>query len=297
MCPIARVTGPYDQAVGDFFQRNIIEPGKLPPLLALSAFIMTFLVTRLITRSIRAGRGPFRDNVSAGGTHVHHAVPGIILLVVGAFMAIGTKSEPWIAVAALAVGVGTSLVLDEFALILHLKDVYWSSEGRVSVELVGLAAACLGFVTIGFSPLGVEQVNIDEFGLRITLITNYTLNGIMVFICVLKGKYRAGLIGAFLPFSAWVCAFRIARPNSWWARRWYRARGMQKSRRRDAQWQKRWDPRWYWLSNFVAGRPTAAVVGAVAPPVLPKPLPVTGPVPLSDGATSSVGEPGRRHAD
>ena len=286
------MAGPYHQPVGDFFQRNIIEPGKLPPLLALSAFILTFLVTRLITRSIRAGRGPFRNNVSAGGTHIHHAVPGVVLLVVGAFMAISTKSEPWIAVAALAVGAGTSLVLDEFALILHLKDVYWSSEGRVSVELVGLAAACLGFVTIGFSPLGVEQVDIHEFGLRVTLISNYTLNGIMVFVCVLKGKYRAGLIGAFLPFSAWVCAVRIARPNSWWARRWYGVRGMQKSRRRDATWQQRWDPRWYWLSNFVAGRPTATVVSAVAPPVLPRPVPVTG-----GPTTSTIADAGLRPPD
>jgi hypothetical protein len=269
------LTSLYHQGVGDFFERNIIEPGKLPPLLALLAFILTFLVTRLITRSIRAGRGPFRDNVSAGGTHVHHAVPGIILLVIGAFTAISAQTEPWVAVAALAIGVGTSLVLDEFALILHLKDVYWSTEGRVSVELVGLAAACLAFVTIGFVPLGVEEVNIDEFGLRITLITNYTLNGIMVCVCVLKGKYRAALLGLFVPFSAWVCALRLARPTSFWARRWYRTNRMEKARRRDARWQRRWDPRWYRLSNFVAGRPTAIPLPVVVPPVVATPVPVT----------------------
>jgi hypothetical protein len=35
-------------------------------------------------------------------------------------------------------------VLDEFALILHLQDVYWSGEGQLSVEAVSLVAACLG---------------------------------------------------------------------------------------------------------------------------------------------------------
>lgn len=253
--------------MGEFLERNIVEPGKLPPLLALFAFIATFLITRLITRSIRAGRGPFR-NLSAGGTHIHHAVPGIILLVVGAFTAISAQSDPWMAVAALAVGTGTSLVLDEFALILHLKDVYWSNEGRVSVELVGLAAACLGFVTIGLVPLGVEQVDVAEFGLRLTLTSSYLANAVMVLVCVLKGKYRAALIGAFVPFTAWVSAIRIARPGSWWARRWYRARGLAKARRRDARWQQRWEPRWYRLSNLVAGRPSAP-----APPALPSVLP------------------------
>jgi hypothetical protein len=44
-----------------WWERNIVEPEKLPLLLLLAAFIVTFLATRVITRSIRAGRGPFRD--------------------------------------------------------------------------------------------------------------------------------------------------------------------------------------------------------------------------------------------
>jgi hypothetical protein len=165
--------------------------------------------------------------------------------------------------------------------------------------LVGLAAACLAFVTVGFVPLGVDQVDVEEFGFRVTLTSSYLLNGVMVFLCVLKGKYRAALIGAFFPLSAWICAIRIARPNSWWARRWYRARGLAKSRRRDARWQKRWDPRWYWLSNFVAGRPTALAGPIAPPPVVPVPVPVTGgrpiiaaPLPVAvDPTISAVADP------
>src|SRR3954453_17031444 len=111
--------------MGDWWQHDIVEAGKLPLLLCSAAFVVTFVTTRVITRMIRAGRGPFRDNVSASGTHVHHAVPGLILLVFGALMALGlnTSQSPWIEIAAVLVGTGASLVLDEFALILHLHDV------------------------------------------------------------------------------------------------------------------------------------------------------------------------------
>ena len=53
------------------------------------SFVLTFLATRAITRMIRAGIGPFRDNVGADGTHVHHAVYGVVLLVLGAVLAVG----------------------------------------------------------------------------------------------------------------------------------------------------------------------------------------------------------------
>src|SRR3954454_25122640 len=117
---------------------------NVPLLVLFAAFVLTFLVTRTITRMIRAGSGPFHDNVSTSGVHVHHAVPGIILLVIGGFTAVATyTSSAWIIVAALLVGIDTLLVLDNFALILHLQDVYWPDEGRISVEMVSLAVACL----------------------------------------------------------------------------------------------------------------------------------------------------------
>lgn len=102
---------------------------------------------------IRAGSGPFKNNVSDDGVHIHHAVPGVILLVTGAFAAVATdNSSVWSVVAGILVGIGTSLVLDEFALILHLDDVYWSAEGRVSVEMVSLAVAYLGLLVLGLRP-------------------------------------------------------------------------------------------------------------------------------------------------
>lgn len=82
--------------MGDWWQRNIMEPGKLPLLLALGAFVLTFVITRVVTRLIRAGKGPF-GNVKAGGVHIHHVVPGVVLTLVGGFGAVagaGTVSAP-----------------------------------------------------------------------------------------------------------------------------------------------------------------------------------------------------------
>lgn len=53
--------------MGHWFSTNIVEPGKLPMFLALASFVLTFLITRVITRMIRAGRGPFRNIASGEG--------------------------------------------------------------------------------------------------------------------------------------------------------------------------------------------------------------------------------------
>src|SRR5580692_1743408 len=75
--------------MASWWQRDMIAPGKLPLMLCFLAFVVTFAVTRTITRMIRDGRGPFRNQVTASGTHIHHSVPGIILLIIGAFTAVG----------------------------------------------------------------------------------------------------------------------------------------------------------------------------------------------------------------
>lgn len=145
--------------MGHWLQRNIVEPGKLPLLLALASFVLTFLVTRLITRLIRAGKGPF-GNVRAGGVHIHHVVPGIVLTVIGGFAAVaGGRHGFGSCAAAVVFGIGAGLVLDEFALILHLDDVYWSEEGRKSVEVVVVTAALGGLLLLGFSPFGVNDLS------------------------------------------------------------------------------------------------------------------------------------------
>jgi hypothetical protein len=230
---------------------------NVPLLVCFAAFVVTFLTTRTITRMIRAGKGPFRDNVSDSGLHVHHAVPGIILLTAGAFVAVATSESGsgWVIFAALLVGVGTSLVLDEFALILHLQDVYWSDEGRISVEMVSLAMGCLGLAVVGLTPFDVSGVEGGIEGtISIALVVGLVLG--LIVVSVMKGKYKLALFGAFIPMFALVAAIRLARPESRWAKRHYGPKKLVRSEHRTAWYDKRFGPATAWVSDFVAGRPS-----------------------------------------
>ena len=147
--------------LNDWWQHEVVDGYKGPLLLSFVAFVVTFLTTRSITRLIRDGKGPFH-NVSSGGVHMHHSTPGIVLLIVGGFTAVGSPPlSVWTYLAAVLVGVGASLVLDEFAMIFRLQDVYWSQEGQLSVNVVTLAAACVGLATVGVSPANVNDLPDD----------------------------------------------------------------------------------------------------------------------------------------
>ncbi|GAA2392594.1 hypothetical protein [Streptomyces coeruleofuscus] len=208
-----------------WLERNIIEPGKLPLLLALVSFVLTFLITRGITRLIRAGRGPFRNVSGSGGLHIHHVVPGVILTIVGGFGAVaGGQHGFGSALAAVIFGIGAGLVLDEFALVLHLADVYWTEAGRKSVEMVVLTASLVGLLLIGFSPLGVNDLSDDQEQNRATVIGNVVVNFVFALIALFKGKARIAVFGVIVPVIALIGAVRLARPGSYWAKRFYRRR-------------------------------------------------------------------------
>ena len=234
---------------------DMLDRGHLPLLVCFAAFVVTFATTRAITRMIRSGRGPFKNNVSTSGVHVHHAVPGVILLVVGAFTAIVVDLDsPWSIVAGLLVGIGTSLVLDEFALILHLDDVYWTDKGQISVEIVSLAIACLGLMLVGANPLGV--FNDEDQTVTVTsIVGTLTLHLLFIVVCVLKGKYRVALLGIFLPPLALIGAIRLALPGSRWARRWYSPRKLARAESRAAKHAARWEPIMKSAGYAVAGKP------------------------------------------
>jgi hypothetical protein len=241
-----------------WWERNVVEPGKLPLLLLLAAFIVTFLATRVITRSIRAGRGPFRD-VETGKVHLHHCVPGIILLTAGAVAAVGVPhTGPWVSLAAIMIGVGASLVFDEFALLLNLKDDYWQAQGRESVQAVGLVAACLGFWAIGFAPLGVNNVGTPELGVRYGVLIVVAVTAAAVVVCALKGKYRLALVALFVWPVAMAGAIRLARPDSWWERERYSPERQAHARARAEAFDDRWHPMWSRLGDLVAGAPSTS---------------------------------------
>ncbi|MFJ8029413.1 hypothetical protein [Streptomyces sp. NPDC096032] len=243
--------------MGHWWERNILEPGKLPLLLALTAFVVTFLVTRVITRMIRAGRGPF-GNVKAGGLHIHHVVPGVLLTVVGGFGAVASdRHGAGGAVAAVVFGMGVGLVLDEFALILHLDDVYWSAEGRKSVEVVVLTAALVLLLLAGFSPFGVNDLTQDELQDRGSAIGTIAGNFVFALVALGKGKTRIAVFGAIVPLVAIVGAVRLARPGSPWARRFYgrRPRARAKAALRAYRHDRRWARPRRALQDWIGGKP------------------------------------------
>ena len=93
-----------------WFTENVVDQGQLPLVLGFVAFIVTFVVTRTIVRMIRAGKGPFKNNVSDSGLHIHHVVPGVLILIIGGFVAAGAYgSEPWASIGGVLVGVGAGL--------------------------------------------------------------------------------------------------------------------------------------------------------------------------------------------
>ncbi|MDX3577808.1 MULTISPECIES: hypothetical protein [unclassified Streptomyces] len=228
--------------MGDWLQRNIVEPGKLPLLLALIAFVATFLITRVITRLIRAGKGPF-GNVSSGGVHIHHVVPGVVLTVAGGFGSVASGRHGFGAGAfAVVFGIGTGLVLDEFALILHLDDVYWTEAGRKSVEAVVLTAALGGLLLVGFSPFGVDGMSEEELQDRGSVLATVGANVLFSLAVLTKGKIKTAVFSVFVPLVGLVGLVRVARPASPWARRFYRrrprarAKAMLRAYRHDRRW-------------------------------------------------------------
>jgi len=134
------VTGLHKEIRAAYLEE--LSPAERSALLSWTGFSATFAAVRAITYSIRSGKSPFH-NISAGGTHLHHYLWGIAMLsTVGAVAVRGTEEQRRHPALALSYGTGLALIVDEFALLLDLKDVYWAKQGRVSVDMgIGIVAA------------------------------------------------------------------------------------------------------------------------------------------------------------
>jgi hypothetical protein len=124
--------------------REDLDPAQRSALLSWLAFTATFGAVRGITYSIKAGKGPF-GNLSVGGEHLHHYMWGIGLLAgVGGIAVHGEDKHRRHPAVAISYGVGLALIMDEFALLLDLRDVYWAKQGRISVDLAVGGSALAG---------------------------------------------------------------------------------------------------------------------------------------------------------
>ena len=223
----------------DWYQRYLVDTGRSAMLWLLFGFVLTYAVTRWVTLRIRSQtaresgqQGTAVKNVYIGGLHVHHQVWGILLVLVTGMLEFRfSPSSPWHEVLSFLFGAGAALALDEFALWLYLKDVYWTEEGRKSIDAVMVAGVVGLALLAGTSPFGVEPGSVEAQGLVISSLgvvihISYTI------ICLLKGKLATGLISLPVPLVALVGALRLAKPESFWARRFYSERKRVKSEER-----------------------------------------------------------------
>jgi hypothetical protein len=115
--------------------RSELHPGQQTALISWLAFTGTFGIVRAVTYSIKDGRGPL-GNVSVGGVHLHHYMWGILTVTgVGGVALHGERQGHRHPVMGVAYGAGLALIVDEFALLLDLQDVYWARQGRLSVDV------------------------------------------------------------------------------------------------------------------------------------------------------------------
>ena len=133
----------------DLYQEHIVAIGRQPQFFVLIAFLMTFVILRSGNALTRSGRRiPLLGSVSIGGLHIHHLVPGILLVLASGYIGVAV-SHSHIGIVAIIFGIGAALTLDEFALWLNLRDVYWEREGRRSIDAVIIAATILGIFVVG----------------------------------------------------------------------------------------------------------------------------------------------------
>ncbi|MFB4319746.1 hypothetical protein [Actinomadura sp. 21ATH] len=250
--------------MAEFFTLRVADGGRAPLLGFFLAFIVTFVVTRVNVRLIRANVRFWFRNVQAGDLHIHHVVFGVVLMLVGGVAAIAVPDEyaGWDVAAAVVFGVGSALVLDEFALILHLSDVYWTEKGRASVDAVFVAIAVTGLLLLGVRPAGFEglrpdvDVDVSPPLLAAVYVCSLIINLVLAVLTLLKGKIWTGLIGLFLPFLLVIGVIRVARPGSPWAR-WRYAPDSREYRAavyREARFRRPLIRAKIWVQEFIAGR-------------------------------------------
>src|SRR5215210_2251697 len=205
-------------SVGSLYERAIVDTGRQAEFLFFVAFLLTFAFIRTSAHMIRAQVSWWPGNVEVGGTHIHHLVWGILLLLIVGYVGVTVAPDsPWHEILAVLFGVGTGLTLDEFALWLNLKDVYWSQQGRRSIDAVIVAATVAGMVLVGFTAWVDVATQVEDaifaivgaFGVLAVLVAVVNLT---------KEKFGMAIVGLFLPPVGLAGALRLAKPHSLWAR-------------------------------------------------------------------------------
>jgi hypothetical protein len=198
-------------------QHFLDDRGQRAGFVLLGSFLVAFLFIRTSARLIRSPKVPWWPGsvTTKGGLHLHHLVWGIVLILVSGFLNFVLRpSSPGLEILAGAFGIGAGLTLDEFALWVHLEDVYWSNEGRASIDAVVVAALLGGLVVLGIAPFDLA----NRTSPISSLVAVTVIDLVFATLAILKGKPLLGLIGVFIPLASIVGAVRLAAPSSPWAR-------------------------------------------------------------------------------
>ncbi|HMK93136.1 MAG TPA: hypothetical protein VK576_09060 [Thermoleophilia bacterium] len=282
-------------AVGE----GLLGPGRAAIAAFTVGLLATFLFVRLNTRLIRANVSWwFHDIESEGGLHVHHMVIGVVLMVVAGLAEFALLPHGlWLQLVALLFGAGVALTLDEFALILRLQDVYWTTEGRLSVDAV-IVAVCAGvLLVLGVRPLGNGLSTgpgpasaLADASVAVVIVEDL----FFAVICLLKGKLWTGFFGLFIPLVGLVGAVRLARPGSPWAHHRYRdkPRKLARAQRREDHVNATWRAWREAFFDLIAGKPHLPSVAAVSTPAATVATPAAGPAAeeiVAEAATEQQG--------
>jgi hypothetical protein len=221
-------------SIASAYRDGIVDTGRETQFLFFVSFLLTFAFIRTSTHMIRAQVSWWPGNVSVGGTHIHHLVWGILLLLVCGYIGVAIHpGDPWRDIVAVFLGVGTGLTLDEFALWLNLKDVYWSKEGRKSIDAVVIAAGLSGMLLVGLR--GWIDVTTDVADAIQAIVGAIGLLGvILALVNAAKEKFGMAIWSILIPIAGIPSAFRLAKPHSVWAKLFYRHDKLERSEPRFA---------------------------------------------------------------
>lgn len=139
--------------VGALWRAHMVASPRYPRFLISLAFLLTFVIVRIITHTIRRYQQSVMPSggIQIGSLHIHHLVWGILLLLLTGYLALGFDPARWRNRLAICYGIGVALTLDEFALWLNLEDVYWARQGRESIDAGIIAGAVFALATLGRS--------------------------------------------------------------------------------------------------------------------------------------------------
>ncbi len=221
-------------SIGSLYQKGIVDTGREAHFLFFVAFLLTFGFIRTSAHMIRAQVSWWPGNVSVGGTHIHHLVWGILLVLIWGYLSVAYRpGDPWAEIIAVLFGIGTGLTLDEFALWLNLKDVYWEKEGRKSIDAVIIAAAFSGLLLVGLRGW-IDVTTKAEDWIQAVVGSIGLVGVVLALVNAAKEKFGMAIASILVPVTGLPSAVRLAKPNSLWARLFYRREKKERSEKRFA---------------------------------------------------------------